>query len=603
MPGDVDFPVDPGWPAFSTDGKHMVQTVTIAQLLRDGIVLTPDEAVAIAQKLIHDRHPVSAGPPFGPPSPDTVSIDEGGAVLCSGCDATPAVSELGILLEAMLPPGARAPGGLRYAIARTLLNVDAPPFDSVQDFSRVLARFENGDREAVIRNLFERWRAQESAAVIPFKATPAPPPPSVERRRPVPPALATELRRELRHADLERYRLHVELALRERRQASARTHKLRAIVAGFAAGLGLIATGELMHRRYAIGDAIVAPGRTRATSAPAAATEPAPRAPSMNPARVEPEARSAATNGSPVSASPRRRAARRRAAPGRVPVRAPVDAVSPDAHRTGRSQAQNTAGEGSPPDGPAATPAVESEGTAMFVSSGKPAPPNVLLGAGEELQVMTIADEDGAKNLHVQPSPDGRSVAFDSDRGGGERGIYLADRDGSHVRRVSGAGYAAMPSWSPDSRQLVYLRRDPSSQQASNLWLLSIDSGSQRRLTGYSAGQTWGASWFPDGRRVAYADEHALVILDVQSGRIQEFKSPIGGRAVRTPAVSPDGRRVVFQVDGHGAWLIDLKDGSMQCALTDPTAEQFAWTSDGTRFAFRSRRTGEWGMWVMARTI
>ena len=72
---------------------------------------------------------------------------------------------------------------------------------------------------------------------------------------------------------------------------------------------------------------------------------------------------------------------------------------------------------------------------------------------------------------------------------------------------------------------------------------------------------------------------------------------------MRTPAVSPDGRRVVFQVDGHGAWLIDLKDGSMQCALTDPTAEQFAWTSDGTRFAFRSRRTGEWGMWVMARTI
>ncbi len=66
------------------------------------------------------------------------------------------------------------------------------------------------------------------------------------------------------------------------------------------------------------------------------------------------------------------------------------------------------------------------------------------------------------------------------------------------------------------------------------------------------------------------------------------------------PAVSPDGRHVVFQVDGHGAWVLDLDGGSMLCALTDPSAEQFAWSSDGRRFVFYSRRTGEWGVWVMA---
>src|SRR4029079_945502 len=77
---------------------------------------------------------------------------------------------------------------------------------------------------------------------------------------------------------------------------------------------------------------------------------------------------------------------------------------------------------------------------------------------GNELEVMTIGD-DGARNYHVQASPDGARVAFDSDRDG-ERGVYIANRDGTEVHRVSGAGYAAMPTWSPDSKRLGVVRAD-----------------------------------------------------------------------------------------------------------------------------------------------
>jgi Tol biopolymer transport system component len=45
---------------------------------------------------------------------------------------------------------------------------------------------------------------------------------------------------------------------------------------------------------------------------------------------------------------------------------------------------------------------------------------------------------------------------------------------------------------------------------------------------------------------------------------------------------------------------VDLADGSMRCVLTDPTAEEFAWSPDGRRIAFHSRRDGEWGIFVMA---
>jgi Tol biopolymer transport system component len=71
---------------------------------------------------------------------------------------------------------------------------------------------------------------------------------------------------------------------------------------------------------------------------------------------------------------------------------------------------------------------------------------------------------------------------------------------------------------------------------------------------------------------------------------------------VRTPAVSPDGRRVAFQVRKDGTWLLELPSGSMRRILEDPTAEEYTWSPDGRRLAYHSRRSGSgaWGVWVMA---
>jgi Tol biopolymer transport system component len=64
--------------------------------------------------------------------------------------------------------------------------------------------------------------------------------------------------------------------------------------------------------------------------------------------------------------------------------------------------------------------------------------------------------------------------------------------------------------------------------------------------------------------------------------------------------VSPDGKRVIFQVRRDGAWMLDLASGSMSRVLQDPTAEEFTWSPDGKRVAYHSRRSGGWGVWMMA---
>jgi TolB protein len=251
--------------------------------------------------------------------------------------------------------------------------------------------------------------------------------------------------------------------------------------------------------------------------------------------------------------------------------------------------------------GPAFSPSFGANGTALFFHTGRSSDTRSTIGTAQlgepELHVMKIVD-DGSRNFHVQPSPDGRRVAFDSDRDG-ERGVYVANADGTGVTRVSGAGYAAVPTWSPDGRQLAFVRGEEDRPRVWNLWLLTLDTGDMRRLTSFRYGQTWGASWFADGRRVVYSHEDRLIVHELATGATREFASPIRGRLVRTPAVSPNGRHVIFQVSKSGGWLLDLEDGSSRQVLHDPTAEEFAWSPDGRRVAFHSQRDGQWSIWFM----
>src|SRR5438046_906724 len=117
--------------------------ILLADLFNLGVRPDPHEAIAITQQLIHNG--------AASPSPDNVELASDGTVVCVGCAATPAVFEMAILLNQLVPPGTPgSPGGLRYTIARGLLEVEAPPFDSIHDFSRALRRFEIGERRAVI---------------------------------------------------------------------------------------------------------------------------------------------------------------------------------------------------------------------------------------------------------------------------------------------------------------------------------------------------------------------------------------------------------------------------------------------------------------------
>jgi hypothetical protein len=581
------------WRGFRNDLVDPMNTTPVADLIAAGVQFRPEEGIAIAQQLIHAQTtPGGSTPltvPLGPPSPDNVHLHADGSVSCAGYQVTPAVFEMAILLQTLLPPGAvQVPGALRYAIARGLLDVDVPPYDSVDEFSRGLERFERGERRAVVRALLARAEGRPATHVF---GRPRVAPTPVDRRRHVPSVAV--LRRELREADRRLFEnSQSPIVLPPPAIVKPRSGRLLALAAVLVGAVTLAGVADLLYLRAPKPDV-----STRPTSASGGAV-----------ARVGQQA----TPVAPQAARPDQ--------PARQDLPLPqAGKVRPDRSvRPGPSAKSDRSVQFDQPDRsdqmlvpaldrqrrPVFSPAFASNGAAMFFHTGGTRDARSALAtmpmssvAGDDLRVMTIVD-DGSRNYHVQPSPDGRFIAFDSDRDG-DRAVYLANGDGTNVRRISGPGYAAVPTWAPDGLRVAYIRAEPHNPKVWNLWLQSRDAPDAKRLTNYRFGQPWSASWFPDNRRICYTHEDKVIVLDLDTGRTREFGSPVKGRLVRTPAVSPDGTKVIFQVFRNGAWILDFTDGSTRRVLADPTAEEFAWAPDGRRVAFHSRRDGQWGIYIL----
>ena len=256
-----------------------MSTILLANLIDQGVEIAPHEAVAIAQLLIENGAVA--------PSPENVQLRAEGDAWCVGCDVTPAVFEIAGLLQKLIPPRTpQVPGILRYTIARALLEVDAQPFDSLEEFSRSLARFERGDRRAIVRDLISRRPKPVMLHIVPRSA--APPVAALPLR--TAPAVVVSMPR-------------LPTRVRRRRRFVAAATLLVGAV-------GVIGVADVMKGNHVRPAASAAPAvdRPRTNDLAPRSTQPAGSARSPKPARetphvVRPRARASAPKGPAVSAA------------------------------------------------------------------------------------------------------------------------------------------------------------------------------------------------------------------------------------------------------------------------------------------------------------
>jgi Tol biopolymer transport system component len=137
--------------------------------------------------------------------------------------------------------------------------------------------------------------------------------------------------------------------------------------------------------------------------------------------------------------------------------------------------------------------------------------------------------------------------------------------DGSRQRKL--AGYAARnamlgsaPAWSPDGRKLAFVSdRDgrPFSVHAPEIHVVNADGSGQRNLTRNPAHDS-DPVWSPDGRKLAFVRNHDVYVMNADgSGQQNLTRNPAHDLA---PAWSPDGQRIVFE-----RWL-GIRQYSRRCA-------------------------------------
>lgn len=197
-------------------------------------------------------------------------------------------------------------------------------------------------------------------------------------------------------------------------------------------------------------------------------------------------------------------------------------------------------------------------------------------------------------------SPDGRRVAFASDRSGGYE-IWMIDVDGTNLRRVtydSPKEGTSFPVWSPDGTKLTFRRAGVSSIIDSRkswneqnpqplppldnpddrfvVWdwspdgaKLAIQFGGTQAGTGYYSFATSryeilskvesSPSWLPDSRRLIFAHDDGVFLADTENKDVQKiFTRPF--EQVRSASVSRDGRLLYFTElsTESDIWLLDL---------------------------------------------
>lgn len=168
----------------------------------------------------------------------------------------------------------------------------------------------------------------------------------------------------------------------------------------------------------------------------------------------------------------------------------------------------------------------------------------------EKGEARNLSDSPGAHDKTPQWSPDGRLVAWISDKSG-EYEIHVANGDGTGGERKltdGGHTYIFEIMWSPDSEKILFY-------DAAMVWrIVDVESGKVTEVDRGDSMRVTEADWSADSRWVAFAraeptDIRSIFLYDTRSGKTTRVTSNMTDDSC--PAFDPDGKYLYFASSRH----------------------------------------------------
>jgi len=178
--------------------------------------------------------------------------------------------------------------------------------------------------------------------------------------------------------------------------------------------------------------------------------------------------------------------------------------------------------------------------------------------------------------------------------------IWIANRDGGNLRRLTSGGHEGGPLFSPDGSRIAFTGNYDGTRA---VYVISPAGGEPHRLTYHPADDS-AVAWTPDGKRILFASERTAFA----SGVVQLFTVPIeGGFATQVPlaraseaSFSPDGTRVAYVPHSQWQlawkryrggqtkfiWIASLADSAVQATIPRENSNDFnpMWVGDTVYF-------------------
>ena len=267
----------------------------------------------------------------------------------------------------------------------------------------------------------------------------------------------------------------------------------------------------------------------------------------------------------------------------------------------------------------------------------------LMVAVEAQAQIAFVSNRDGDKDIYVMDtdggnlrrltnnsdgdgdpvwSPDGKRIAFKSDRDGHvnvhgwpTHDIYVMDADGSNPQNLTNNPADDWdPSWSPDGKRIAFTSRRDGPFNI-EVYVMDADGSNLQNLTNNPRDDR-NPSWSPYGAHIVFSARrkghfenkfsitHEVYVMNVDGGnqrRLTENRNNDWD-----PVWAPDGKRIAFEADRKGnlekfdIYVMDADGGNLQ-KLTNHRAWDGSpsWSPDGERIVFHSERDGNYDIYVM----
>jgi len=206
-------------------------------------------------------------------------------------------------------------------------------------------------------------------------------------------------------------------------------------------------------------------------------------------------------------------------------------------------------------------------------------------GWGPAVEVIASTRTDRSPQF----SPDGKKIAFVSDRSGTTE-IWVSRSDGKSPEQLSAicGAYCGSPRWSPDGRRILF---DSFASGNNDIWIISSGGGQAKRAT-FEPSDDNRASWSRGGKWIYFRSDRsgAGEIWKIPSESPFQPAVQITRKGASEAFESLDGRILYFVKPDGGLWSLPVEGGEEALVLEPIQQAYWGIAENGVYFLGLRRR-------------